>query len=162
MKNNVTVGIYTLGCRVNMYESCAIAERLRENGCIVSKNGKCDYYIVNTCAVTSESERKSRQLVRRLSSSGKVLVIGCAAQLKNSYKELDNVIYVGGNNNKANVVDIILGNSSLIGDAVRSMDGASYEELYICGEDDLFSECRAFIKIQDGCNGKCTYCIIPK
>ncbi len=162
MKNNITVGIYTLGCRVNMYESCAIAERLRENGCTVSKKGVCDYYVVNTCAVTSESERKSRQIIRRLASVGKVLVIGCAAQLKNSFIDLDNVIYVGGNNDKGKVVDIILSNDNTKGDFVRPMDNAPYEELYICGKDDLFSECRAFIKIQDGCNGKCTYCIIPK
>lgn len=162
MKNSTTVGIYTLGCRVNMYESCAIAERLREGGCTVSKNDKCDYYIVNTCAVTSESERKSRQLVRRLSLKGKVLVIGCAAQLENSFKDIDNVIYVGGNNDKGKVVDIILGGAESCGDFVRPMDNALYEELYISGEDDLFSECRAFVKIQDGCNGKCTYCIIPK
>ena len=162
MKNNITVGIYTLGCRVNMYESCAIAERLRENGCTVSKNEKCEYYVVNTCAVTSESERKSRQLIRRLASKGKVLVIGCAAQLENSLIDLENVIYVGGNNQKGAVADIILGNKENPENAVLPMDNASYEELYISGEDDLFSECRAFIKIEDGCNGKCTYCIIPK
>lgn len=162
MENKITVGIHTLGCRVNMYESCAIAERLRENGCIVSKKDKCDFYIVNSCAVTSESERKSRQLVRRLASKGKVLVIGCAAQLENNFKDIENVIYVGGNNDKGAVVDVILGNIKSDIDVVKPMDGASYEELYISGEDDLFSECRAFVKIQDGCNGKCTYCIIPK
>lgn len=162
MENKITVGIHTLGCRVNMYESCAIAERLRENGCIVSKKDNCDFYIVNSCAVTSESERKSRQLVRRLASKGKVLVIGCAAQLENNFKDIENVIYVGGNNDKGAVVDVILGNIVTDIDVVKPMDKASYEELYISGEDDLFSECRAFVKIQDGCNGKCTYCIIPK
>lgn len=162
MKNNITVGVYTLGCRVNMYESCAIAERLVENGCTVSKKDKCDFYVVNTCAVTGESERKSRQLVRRFASMSKVLVIGCAAQLENSFIDLENVIYVGGNNDKGAVVDIILGKTESRGNVVKSMDNAHYEELYICGKDDLFSECRAFIKIQDGCNGKCTYCIIPK
>ena len=161
-KKNITVSIQTLGCRVNLYESCAIAERLRENGCIVTKKDKCDYYIVNSCAVTSESERKSRQLVRRLAAKGKVLVIGCAAQLENGFKDIENVIYVGGNNDKGAVVDVILGNVKSDVDVVKPMDCAPYEELYINGEDDLFSECRAFVKIQDGCNGKCTYCIIPK
>ena len=162
MKDNITIGIYTLGCRVNMYESCAIAERLREAGCVVSKDDNCDFYVVNTCAVTSESERKSRQLVRRLSSKGKVLVIGCASQLENSFKDIENVIYVGGNYAKGNVIDIILGNSEPCIDDVKPMNEAPYEELYICGDDDLFSECRAFVKIEDGCSGKCTYCIIPK
>lgn len=162
MNNSVTVGIYTLGCRVNMYESCAIAERLRENGCVVSKKEKCDYYIVNTCAVTNESERKSRQLIRRLAAKGKVLVIGCAAQLDNAFIDIENVIYVGGNTDKGAVVDFILNKNETKVDIVKPMDNVPYEELYICGEDDLFSECRAFLKIQDGCNGKCTYCIIPK
>lgn len=162
MKNNIAVGIYTLGCRVNMYESCAIAERLRESGCTVTKNEKCDYYIVNTCAVTAESERKSRQLIRRCASLGKVLVIGCAAQLDNNYEEYPNVIYVGGNRNKGIVTDIITGKCDALGKYTASMQNADYEEMYICGKDDIFSECRAFIKIQDGCNGKCTYCIIPK
>ena len=160
--SNKTVGIYTLGCRVNIYESCAIAERLREHGFEISKEGKCDYFIVNTCAVTSESERKSRQLIRRCAKHGKVLVIGCAAQLENTFFDIDNVIYVGGNRNKSSVVDIIANAGYTKTDARIDMDGAPYENMYLNNGDKLFSECRAFIKIQDGCNGKCTYCIIPK
>lgn len=158
----IKVGIYTLGCRVNMYESCAIAEKLEDLGYTVSKNGNCQYYIVNTCAVTAESERKSRQLVRRCASKGKVLVIGCAAQIENSFLENENVVFVSGNHNKMSVVDYLESNSKKIIDNVSSMENIEYEEMSLCGRDLLFSECRAFIKIQDGCNGKCTYCIIPK
>ncbi len=161
MKNNKKVGIYTLGCRVNMYESCAIAERLKERGFEVSHGGDCDYYIVNTCAVTSESERKSRQLIRRCASKGEVLVIGCASQLNPEYLNIPNVIYNGGNRNKARVVDFLCEECDVNGNAVEPMTNAPYEQMYLNGTDELFSECRAFIKIQDGCNGKCTYCIIP-
>ena len=161
MSNNITVGIHTLGCRVNMYESCAIAERLTEHGYIVSKKEKCDFHIVNTCAVTAESARKSRQMVRRFAKNAKVLVIGCASQIDNSFSEIENVIYVNGNRDKGKVVDMIIGKIEENMSA-SSMEGASYEDLYLMGTDELFSECRAFIKIQDGCNGKCTYCIIPK
>lgn len=161
MKNNKTVGIYTLGCRVNMYESCVIAERLKTCGFTVKRSGNCDYYIVNTCAVTSESERKSRQLIRRCAAIGKVLVVGCASQLNREYSEIPNVIYNGGNRNKLAVIDVLRG-ESICADSVKSMENADYEQMCLNGTDELFSECRAFIKIQDGCNGKCTYCIIPK
>ncbi|MBO5870776.1 MAG: tRNA (N(6)-L-threonylcarbamoyladenosine(37)-C(2))-methylthiotransferase MtaB [Clostridia bacterium] len=162
MNNKKTVGILTLGCRVNMYESCSISERLREHGYEILKEGKCDYYIVNTCAVTAESERKSRQLVRRCARNGKVLVIGCASQLVSDFNDIDNVIYVGGNRNKMAVVDAIVKSTNSKINAVEDMAGAPYENMYLNNGDELFSKCRAFIKIQDGCNGKCTYCIIPK
>lgn len=162
MRDSITVGLHTLGCRVNIYESCAIAEKLRESGCIIKKDGICDYHIVNTCAVTAESERKSRQLVRRCASKGKVLVIGCASQISNAFNDIENVVYIGGNRNKMAVVDYILGEEQKCINAVSEMCGAPYEEMNLQCGDSLFSQCRAFIKIQDGCNGKCTYCIIPK
>ena len=162
MSNNKTVGIYTLGCRVNQYESCAIAELLKARGYTVKKQGECDYYIVNTCAVTAESERKSRQLVRRFAKKSKVLVIGCASQIDNSYNDIPNVIYVGGNVNKTAVVDVITKDKDYDKYSVLDIQNAVYEPMNLSMKDELFSECRAFIKIQDGCNGKCTYCIIPK
>ncbi len=162
MSDKITVGLHTLGCRVNIYESCAIAEKLRENGCIIKKDGICDYHIVNTCAVTAESERKSRQLVRKCAKNGRVLVIGCASQISDAFLNMDNVVYVGGNRSKMAVVDYILDSRQVQLNAVSDMCGAPYEEMKLINGDRLFSECRAFVKIQDGCNGKCTYCIIPK
>jgi threonylcarbamoyladenosine tRNA methylthiotransferase MtaB len=162
MSNKNTVGIYTLGCRVNQYESCAIAELLEDRGFLLKKSGECDFYIVNTCAVTAESERKSRQLVRRCAKKGKVLVIGCASQIDNSFCDIENVIYNGGNVNKTAVVDVISGAKTAEKNSVSTMENAQYENMCLSKKDELFSECRAFIKIQDGCNGKCTYCIIPK
>lgn len=161
MSNKKSVGILTLGCRVNQYESCAISEMLKQRGFEISKLDNCDYYIINTCAVTSESERKSRQLVRRCAKKGKTVVIGCASQLNDKDYNIENVIYVGGNRNKMNAVEAICGEISEKM-CVAPMNGAEYEKMCITEKDDLFSECRAFIKIQDGCNGKCTYCIIPK
>ncbi len=162
MSNNKNVGIYTLGCRVNQYESCAIAELLKTHGYTVKKQGECDFYIINTCAVTAESERKSRQLVRRFAKKSKVLVIGCASQLDKSYLDIDNVIYVGGNVNKTAVVDVIVNETVYDKYSVSDINDAVFEPMQLSMKDELFSECRAFIKIQDGCNGKCTYCIIPK
>lgn len=162
MNVNKSVSVYTLGCRVNMYESCVIAEELQKRGFTINKHKASDYYIVNTCAVTAESERKSRQLVRRFANKGKVLVIGCASQLNPNYFDVDNVVYIGGNREKRSVVDIICGEIEKDKLSVSEMSGAPYEEMSLLGNGNLFSECRAFIKIQDGCNGKCTYCIIPK
>ncbi len=160
MNKHRSVSIITLGCRVNQYESCAISERLKEHGFDIVKDNS-DFYIVNTCAVTAESERKSRQMVRRCAAKGETLVIGCASQLDHNYTQIDNVIYVGGNRNKAAVIDVLFGKEYDL-NSVVSMDGAPYEEMKLGSKSDLFSECRAFLKIQDGCNGKCTYCIIPK
>ena len=160
------IGIYTLGCRVNQYESGAIAELLRARGYEVLQTDRgCDYYIVNTCAVTSESERKSRQTVRRMAKTGKVAVIGCASQLHGELMRLQNVIYIGGCRNKTAVVEAISADDAAEADsavyAVCPMSGAEYEKMNVTDMGGLFSECRAYIKIEDGCNGKCSYCIIP-
>ena len=78
MKN---VGILTLGCKVNQYESAAVAEELARRGYnIISTEAKCDFYIINTCTVTSEADRKSRQMIRRLikfNPDAKIIVMGC-------------------------------------------------------------------------------------
>lgn len=159
---NNKVGIITLGCRVNQYESSALAELLEKNGFSVStsENG-CGHIIVNTCAVTAESERKSRQAVRRAAKKARVAVIGCASQL-GGYTDIPNVFFVCGCRDKAKAVEALINDVGGFTDARCSMEGAPYEELSVSGMSPLFSECRAFLKIQDGCNGKCSYCIIPK
>ncbi len=156
-----TVGIHTLGCRVNQYESVAIAEELQRRGFTVSKAEEdCDYYIVNTCSVTAESQRQSRQTARRFASRGKTAVLGCASQhLKEEFLSIPNVFYVGGCSEKLAVVNAMEREEQT--DAVRNMQHAVYEPMALCGGSDLFSSCRAFVKIQDGCNGRCSYCVIP-
>ncbi|MBQ3003717.1 MAG: tRNA (N(6)-L-threonylcarbamoyladenosine(37)-C(2))-methylthiotransferase MtaB [Clostridia bacterium] len=156
-----TVCIYTLGCRVNQYESVAIAEALQTRGYTITKDDTaCDYYILNTCSVTGESQRQSRQLARRFASRGKTAVLGCASQnQKEDFLSIDGVFYVGGCSDKMNVVEAV--EQACEADHVADMRGALYEPMRVYGTSDLFSTCRAFIKIQDGCNGVCTYCIIP-
>lgn len=156
-----TVYIATLGCRVNQYESVAICEALQRRGLQVIKDDTaCDYYLLNTCSVTAESQRQSRQLARRYASRGRVAVIGCASQnQKEDFLTIDGIFYVGGCWGKMAVVDAIAEDRGA--DAVCSMEKVSYEPMSVEGTSDLFSTCRAYVKIQDGCSGKCTYCIIP-
>ena len=85
ISKSTTAGIYTLGCKVNQYESEAIAEELEKNGItVIGHNEICDAYIINTCTVTAESDRKSRQMIRRAlktNPDAKILVCGCYSQM---------------------------------------------------------------------------------
>ena len=167
------IGILTLGCRVNLYESTAIAEALEKEGFDVVKGAdeeECDVYVVNTCSVTAESHRQSGQTVRKCASKGKTAVLGCASQQDaEKFLSIPNVFYVGGSRNKSDVVRAILeltgeaGRDSAPVNAVLPMDRAPYEPMRVSGEGKvpLFSTCRAFVKIQDGCGARCSYCVIP-
>lgn len=165
------VGILTLGCRVNLYESVAIEEALEAAGFEVRKDAEgCDLYIVNTCSVTAESHRQSAQAVRRCAAKGRTAVIGCASQHDASFfSSLPNVFYTGGCGDKAAVTAAVLreaermdaGDPVLPRNIVSPMDGRAYEPLSVQGTGRLFSSCRAFVKIQDGCGAHCTYCLIP-
>ena len=167
MQNKVlTVGICTLGCRVNQYESRAISEYLEERGVTVLPfDSVCDAYIINTCAVTAESERKSRQMIRRakkINPLASVFVTGCASQLHpEAAASLPAVRYVGGNASKLEVARAVL---SMTGaDNAEPMIGAldighEYESYSVKTPDHT----RAYVKIEDGCENKCAYCVIPK
>ncbi len=158
----MTFAIYTLGCRVNQYESRVISENLTALGyaeCDFSK--KCDIYIINTCAVTAESVRKSKQIIRRakkLNPHGKVIVTGCFAQMSRESEE------------SLNEIDFVVGNGKKIGDVLKAVTENSVEDsdfdiinsTYENYSLNTPTRAREYIKIQDGCNGKCTYCIIPK
>lgn len=164
-----TVGIFTLGCKVNQYESEAIGELLETRGyCVVPADGVCDVYIVNTCTVTAESDRKARQIIRRAvakNPSAFVLVTGCLSQTApESIARLGGVDFIGGNADKCAIVDAVdrlvrAGQKNQNADVcVRSLDGAPFE----CMNITKFDRTRAYIKIEDGCESHCTYCIIPK
>ncbi len=155
------IGILTLGCRVNQYESDAIVERLESKGYEISafENG-CDAYIINTCTVTAESDSKCRKAIRRaLRYGAPVAVIGCFVQGSDgNAEELERVNYISGNKNKGEVVDFI---ENIISgqriDRRASLSGAEYENLSI-------TSCRyvkAYVKIEDGCNNFCSYCYVP-
>lgn len=146
--------IHTLGCRVNQYESRGIYEKLIKMGYVSTKDSKeADIVVINTCAVTAESGRKSAQMIRKYVSEGKkTIVFGCYSEM--SPEKIKGAYYVGGTSGKQNVFEIL---ESL----PISADKEVYEETPI-GFLPINDRSRAYIKIEDGCNGKCSYCIIPK
>ncbi len=163
-----TLGIYTLGCKVNQYESEAIAEKASKMGFIIGDPSSfCDVYIINTCTVTAESDRKSRQFIRRAlaqNPDAAVIVAGCFSQVApEQVAAIDGVDFVLGSRDKMKTVDAAL---SLVGKskpakatiAVRSTSEYGFEEMEI----EHFPRTRAYIKIEDGCESHCAYCIIPE
>nr|MBO4517310.1 tRNA (N(6)-L-threonylcarbamoyladenosine(37)-C(2))-methylthiotransferase MtaB [Clostridia bacterium] len=149
--------VFTLGCKVNECESESLIAGLKERGIEVSdKLEKADLYIVNTCAVTAEAEKKSRQAasrIKKLNPAAKVIFTGCAAE--KNYKAFANkssAYLITGVFNKTAILDALDKSGVMI--AEKSTE---YEELPA----PLSLKTRAFIKVQDGCNSFCTYCIIP-
>ena len=160
--------VLTLGCRVNQYESEAIETELVSLGFeIGAPDTVCDVYIINTCAVTGESERKSRQLIRRASSlnpAAFVLVTGCFSQIHaEEAAKIPGVDYVCGSRNKLSAAEMAVklfreGGKGKPSCAVSSPDGAAMEVMNI---PHAYRD-RCFIKVEDGCDNACTYCIIRK
>jgi len=158
-----TLSVLTLGCRVNQYESDAITCELQKNGVVLVPFGeKCDASLINTCTVTAESDRKSRQMIRRASHNTKnVIVTGCFAQISpDEAAEVDGVVYVCGNKDKSSLVDVIMKilEGTYVGEknAVRSFDNNNTCTMTL--EKPMRS--RSYIKIEDGCANHCSYCII--
>ena len=149
------VCIYTLGCKVNQYESGGFERDLELRGIeVADKLCFADVYIINTCAVTAEAERKSRNSVTKclaFNPNGKIFVVGCAVQ-KNAEQFIakNNVAYVNGNSLKRQVLDFI--------DSVEVVPMSLDFEEYGSTKN---SRTRAFVKVQDGCNNFCSYCIVP-
>ncbi len=163
-----TVAILTLGCKVNQYESEAIAEAFEAAGITPRPASEiCDIYVVNTCTVTAESDRKARQLIRRLISkapNARIIVTGCSAQAHaDTIAAIPGVSAVVGNRAKLAVVDAA--RSLLAGDTkpaapfvdVPTLDGSTFEPMTIT----RFGRTRAYVKIEDGCESRCAYCAIP-
>ena len=156
--------VFTLGCKVNDVESGSIIRALKDRGFAVSRELEyADLYIVNTCAVTAEAERKSRQCINRalkFNKNARVIVCGCASE-KNADAFLEkgeNVFAVVGAKRKNKVLEIVASNFDTGFSGKQLADDADgYEEMPL-------PEClktRNFVKIQDGCNRFCTYCVIP-
>ena len=150
------ISVLTLGCKVNKYESDALIFELKNRGFEVCDSlEEADAYIINTCAVTNEAERKSRQMIeraRKFNANAKVFVLGCASQNRPAQFEGKNVSLLFGTAGKKQILDEL------------EQTGTHLFELPTDYEDNLFSAqtlTRAYIKIQDGCNNFCTYCIIP-
>lgn len=149
--------VFTLGCKVNSCESASLINGLEERGYEVSdKISYADLYVINTCAVTAEAEKKSRQAVARVKKqnpNAKIIVTGCASQNNpNAFYNKEGVTLVTGTSNKQRILDIL------------DFDGIDIQDF-----SDTFDEklppkqlkTRAFVKIQDGCNNFCSYCLIP-
>ena len=155
--------IYSLGCRVNIYESEYVEALLKSNGFeIVDFNsGDASIYIINTCSVTNEADRKSRQIINRAKRNNPdaiVVVMGCYSQVNSDKIDADIVI---GNKDKSKIVKLIneaIESKRKIKKIYNLRDEAIFEDMSISRFD---NHTRAFVKIQDGCNAFCSYCIIP-
>lgn len=156
-------GILTLGCKVNTYESEFIINELKKRGYeICDFNEVCDVYIINTCTVTNTSDIKSRKMIRkaiRMNPDACVVALGCFIEANHDFR-LDGLDIVVGNKDKSKVVDLI-DEWFLKREEIRDLykDVAyEFEDMYI---NSFPGRTRAFVKIQDGCENFCSYCIIP-
>lgn len=162
----INVSILTLGCKVNQVESEAMMELFEEDGfVIIPPSEKSDIFVINTCAVTKESERKSRQLInksKRMNPNSLVVAVGCSVQLHSKkISEETQVDMVIGTKNKGSVLKLVKDKMNSI-KSENSIEAfkpkESFENLSISRVHD---KTRANIKIQDGCSQFCSYCIIP-
>lgn len=158
-----TVGIYTLGCKVNLYESEYILNTLKNHGYEIKDfEDVCDVYIINTCTVTNQSDAKSRKIIRQAIKRNPhacVVAMGCFIAANPLYHE-DGLDILLGNKDKSKIV-------SLLDDYFENKEMMNlqykgrlkeFEDMYIS---EFPGRTRAFVKIQDGCDNFCSYCIIP-
>lgn len=161
-----TVAFYTLGCKVNQYETEAMEENFESKGYkLVDYEDEADVYVINTCTVTNLSDRKSRQIIRRAKKINKnaiVAVVGCYSQVSpeeiSNIKDVDVII---GTINRDKIVELCedakYKNQKI--NIVRNIK--TQKDFETINIDTIKSKTRAYIKIQDGCNRFCSYCIIP-
>ena len=162
--NNKTVAFHTLGCKVNQYDTQAMRERFERAGyTTVGFEEKADVYVVNTCTVTGTGDKKSMQAVRRChrkNPEGDIVVTGCLAQRAADELTMPGVRLVIGTQRRGEVVELLEAakkqDCALI--AVESLRQAPFEHLTVHAHE---GHTRATMKIQEGCDRWCTYCIIP-
>lgn len=161
------IAFHTLGCKVNQYESEAIAEDFRSRGCeVVDERDFADVYIINTCTVTAVADKKSRQYIRRMKKvnpDSVVVVTGCYAQISpEEVSAVEGVDIVAGTNEKSHIADYV---SEYLETGMKQVHIRGYEELDVYDETGMVTSTenrtRAYIKIQEGCNRFCSYCVIP-
>ena len=158
--------LYTLGCKVNQYESDAMLEALVAAGCKkCEENENADICIINTCSVTNMADRKSRQIIHRLRKQHPDAIIaatGCYVQIAgDDLLENNSIDFVIGNNRKKDIVRLLdeyIRTGNVTDNHIDVNKNTEYENLMI---DKPETHTRAYVKIQDGCNEFCTYCIIP-
>ena len=161
------VSFYTLGCKVNQYETNGMTQKFKEAGYeIVDVNDDIsDVCIVNTCTVTNMSDRKSRQLLRRVKEKNHqaiIVAVGCYAQVaKEELQKMEEIDIVLGNEEKKDIVNYIEEYFKQNHKLLEVQDIASQKEFSDMGQITYTEKTRAVIKVQDGCNQFCSYCIIP-
>ncbi len=164
--NTKKVAFATLGCKVNTYDTEAMSELFQKKGYeIVSFDKFADIYIINTCTVTNLGDKKSRQTIRRakkINPDAIVVATGCYAQVApDDVKKIDGINIVAGTRNRGDIVEIVESYSDktkIINTVNNVMKKADFENLSV---NNLKGRSRAYLKIQDGCDRFCSYCIIP-
>ena len=167
-----TVSFYTLGCKVNQYETNAMEQQfIKNNYEIVENTQKADIYVINTCTVTNIAERKSRQMLRRvkeINPSAVLVVCGCYAQVaKNELEQIPEIDIILGINEKNEIVQIVENYMEKMAEQDKKsqeaeIDDVSKQKEFLDFGDVTYTEKnRAVVKVQDGCNMFCSYCIIP-
>ncbi len=154
--------IYNLGCKVNSYESNIMKENLEKNGFIEGNEENSDIYIINTCTVTNTSDNKSLKIIRRVlrnHPNSITVACGCMTQVNSIYlKELDVKVIIG-NVGKSKIVDYINKYIKTKKQIIDITDFKNNEFEDMCLNN--FDKTRSFVKIEDGCENFCSYCIIP-
>lgn len=164
LTKRLKASVYALGCRLNQYEALAIEGKLRDKGYeIVPFGEKADLGVINTCTVTNEADAKSRNTIRRFSRNNPksiTVVVGCYSQTSaNDVAMVDGVDYVIGNHDKMNLLDYVTEEKPSHPVVVRDrIDRSDFSIGYV---GDVHFEQRANLKIQDGCDFMCSFCVIP-
>ncbi len=160
------IGFQTLGCKVNIYESNALKNELLKRGYeVVEPSSDCDAFIVNTCSVTNMADAKSRKIIKRMARLNKdavLCVMGCYSQTNKQVDDLEEIDILVGNGNKLEIIELL--EEKLIDKEIAKkikridiLNEHNYEKLEVTSYDHT----RAFVKIEDGCENFCAYCIIP-
>lgn len=164
-KTKPTVALATLGCKVSQYETEALTEAFeREGFSVLGFDAAADVYVINTCTVTADADRKSRQIIRRAhkkNPSAFIMVTGCYAQsAAKEAEELEGVLYVSGNQSKMQIpkrAKELLADRACVKTECFDIQSAPFEPMCITRA----PRTRAYVKIEDGCECRCSYCAIP-
>ncbi len=166
-KENKTVSFLTLGCKVNQYDSDAMRTIFLQQGYrAVKEEEEADVYVINTCSVTSIGDRKSRQMVRKIRRKhpqAVIAVAGCYAQIAPEiFEAMGDIDVIVGAQNRSKIVEYVeqaQKKEKTINAVKDIMSVTEFENLYVDAEGE--TKTRAFIKVQEGCDNYCTFCIIP-
>lgn len=158
---------YTLGCKVNQYETEYMSELLKNAGIeIVSPNDEADYYIVNSCTVTATADQKTRQNIRKFKRkhpNSTVILTGCMPQaFPDEAKALSEADIIFSNKNDADILTLINEHNISKSRTICINEHKTGDEFWDCSITNFNDRIRAFVKIEDGCDRFCSYCIIPK